>query len=168
MKKIPKTKKARLRAILLELSMLVAKLKAIDDHWYTMCCTCAKRQHRTLMDWGHFMEQSRGDSTRFELNNINAQCKWCNMSASGRQYEHWKYIDRKYWEGSVDELKQQSYKLSNWTMTSIEDAINYRTALIASIYIDMTIIQKRMLKDYCEKASRKRKTKDLLLELYNV
>ena len=50
----------------------------------------------------------RFQSTRYDEKNAHAQCKKCNRFENGNQYEHGKAIDRKYGEGTADQLLEKS------------------------------------------------------------
>lgn len=76
------------------------------------CCTCSKHKEWRYADCGHFM--SRGHmSTYFHERNSHGQCKQCNGPKSGRQYEHGKFIEKKYGEGTADMLTVLSKTVSN-------------------------------------------------------
>lgn len=158
-----KSKKTKLKQILLELSLLRGKMKHIDSRWEVRCCTCVVYTHRTKLQWWHFQPQSKGDSTRFEIDNINAQCQGCNgRGRQGEQYKHWLYIDKIYWDGRADELTTQSCKVKKWGMQELEDAIDYRVDLIANLYNKLNKKQQTIAMQYFLKKHRVSKLRILL------
>lgn len=44
-------------------------------------------------------------AVRFSSQNCNAQCPHCNRFRAGEQYEHGRAIDRKYGNGTADQLR---------------------------------------------------------------
>lgn len=68
-----------------------------------LCITCGTAKHWKEMDAGHFIARDK-KSTKFDVQNISAQCKWCNRFKSGKQYEMSIYIDQKYGEGTANIL----------------------------------------------------------------
>jgi len=67
------------------------------------------------MDAGHFMSRKHY-ATRWDEENVQVQCKGCNIFRSGEQYMFGLQLDRKYGPGKAEELMQKSrglIKLSN-------------------------------------------------------
>ena len=52
---------------------------------------------------GHFMNRGRL-STRYHEKNCHAQCMTCNSFAEGEQYKYGKEINKRYGEGTAEEL----------------------------------------------------------------
>lgn len=71
------------------------------------CITCGQWKPYDKLDCGHFISRRFG-ATRYDEKNANAQCSKCNRFQNGNQYEHGKAIDKKYGEGTADELLQKS------------------------------------------------------------
>jgi hypothetical protein len=70
------------------------------------------------MDAGHFVSRNHL-ATRWNEQNVNAQCRKCNRFSSGNQYEHGLAIDRKYGKGTAEKLlimSKQKCKLSEFEM----------------------------------------------------
>jgi hypothetical protein len=57
--------------------------------------------------------------TRFDERNVHAQCPRCNQYGSGEQYLHSLAIDRKYPEGSLDELLLKSKGLAKFNKVTL-------------------------------------------------
>jgi hypothetical protein len=83
------------------------RLRDSDSNGLSKCITCGTFKSWKEMDCGHFQLRDR-EPTRYDERNANAQCKNCNRFRSGLQYEHGKAIDRKYGEGTADELAQKA------------------------------------------------------------
>jgi len=57
--------------------------------------------------------------TRFDERNVHAQCPKCNQYGSGEQYLHSLAIDRKYPEGTLDELLLKSRGLAKFNKVTL-------------------------------------------------
>mgnify|MGYP003654507127 CR=1 FL=1 len=69
-----------------------------------ICVTCNASNHYKKLQNGHFMSR-RHMATRFEEKNTAVQCMGCNMYNQGMQYEMSKYLDKKYGEGTAEEMQ---------------------------------------------------------------
>lgn len=78
-----------------------------DHRGIGRCITCPKHVSVKNADAGHFINRDRA-ATRYDERNVNLQCRKCNRFQSGNQYEHGLAIDRKYGEGTAEELLQKS------------------------------------------------------------
>ena len=90
------------------------RLRDADSSGYVRCITCGTRKYWKDVDAGHFQTRAKY-STRWDERNVNAQCKGCNMVNGGQQYVHGLAIDKKFGEGTADELvilSNQIVKLS--------------------------------------------------------
>jgi len=111
-------------------SEYIRKRDAIWTTWTLdriICITCWETKDYIQFDCGHFVTRAN-KSTRWDYLNSNAQCKVCNNWGSWRQYEHWKAIDKKYWEWTADKIMQKwrtIFKLNSiYLQEKIEDLIN--------------------------------------------
>jgi len=51
------------------------------------CVTCGKKDHWKRMDAGHFMSRKHY-ATRWDEDNVQVQCKSCNLYNQGEQYKY--------------------------------------------------------------------------------
>ena len=59
----------------------------VNSEGYGTCISCGKGIHFSESDAGHFI--SRGKlATRWDVRNVNLQCRKCNRFEYGRQYEY--------------------------------------------------------------------------------
>lgn len=91
-----------------------------------VCITCWELKNYEQFDAGHFVTRA-SRSTRWQEQNVNAQCKACNWWWSGRQYEHGVAIDKKYWEGTADRLIRLWHIPQKITREFLEEIINEYT-----------------------------------------
>lgn len=77
------------------------------------------------MDAGHFITRDNM-ATRWEEENVNAQCQKCNRFQSGKQYEHGLAIDKKFKKpGTASMLLVKSRSVCNWEDFEIETMFKY-------------------------------------------
>jgi hypothetical protein len=86
------------------------RLRDSNENCTATCITCGKEGQISEMDAGHFIDRSH-KATRYDEQNVNAQCRACNRFQSGRQYEHGIAIDLKYGAGTANELLQKSRQI---------------------------------------------------------
>ena len=97
-----------------------------SEDGYVRCITCGTRKHWKEVDAGHFQTRAKY-STRWDERNVNAQCKGCNMKNGGQQYVHGKEIDKKYGEGTADEIVYLSNQMVKFSTQELRDmAKKYR------------------------------------------
>jgi hypothetical protein len=77
--------------------------KLTENGWWAVCITCDKWFPFNTIQAGHFQSR-RFNITRFDEQNVNAQCKGCNIFRYGEQYKYAKALDIKYGEGTADKL----------------------------------------------------------------
>ena len=97
------------------------------------CPFCGKVELIKYMDCGHFISRTRM-GTRFDERNMNLQCKGCNLRQSkgldGIEYRHGLEIDKKWGEGTAEELINISKQIKKLSVIEIEEiAENYRIKL---------------------------------------
>ena len=65
----------------------IRRRDADNDTGYCTCVSCNKIIHYTESDGGHFISRKHL-STRYDEENVNAQCRKCNRFEDGRQFEY--------------------------------------------------------------------------------
>lgn len=104
------------------------RLRDSDHQGVCRCITCNDFKHWTQMDAGHFVTRDNM-ATRWEEENVNAQCPHCNRFKGGKQFEHGLAIDKKYKKpGLANELVIKSKSVCNWTDQEIETMHKYYKA----------------------------------------
>ena len=61
------------------------RLRDTNKEGYGTCCSCGKDIHFHEADAGHFMNRQH-KNTRWNEENVNLQCKYCNMYEGGNAY----------------------------------------------------------------------------------
>jgi len=64
-------------------------------------------------------------STRWEEKNVQFQCKRCNGFRSGEQYKFSLELDRKYGDGTAEDLMIASKQTRKWTRDELEQMYHH-------------------------------------------
>ena len=122
-----------------------ALIKKADDSFQTMiryrdnfkCITCGRQfpfGERTNLHAGHFV--GRGNkSTRWDEENVNAQCAYCNMQQSfGNVFVIHSYeraLEEKYGQGTVERLIRKGREVFKPTREFLEEVIRTSDEFVA-------------------------------------
>lgn len=116
------------------------------DGWYSQCITCDKwvklvykkdgTVDRRPIHWGHF-QSSRHNITRYDEENVNAQCQACNIHNQGEQYKYSLALDLKYGAGTATKLHQKAKQLHPFKREELE-AIIEETRQQLDFYLNKT------------------------------
>ena len=108
------------------------------DGWFSQCITCDKWVRletkkdgtidRRAIHWGHF-QSSRHNITRYDEENVNAQCQSCNIHNQGEQFKYSQVLEYKYGDGTakrLQKLAKQEHPFSKEELVQvIADCQNY-------------------------------------------
>lgn len=132
-KKGPKTDRQKLINKLDSIFSEFIRLRDSDHQGICKCITCGDFKHWTQMDAGHFVTRDN-HATRWEEENVNAQCQHCNRFKGGKQYEHGLAIDKKHKQpGLANKLVIKSKSVCNWTDQELETMYKYYKAEVKSL-----------------------------------
>jgi hypothetical protein len=111
-------------------SKLVAQLDTVFSTWVrssgadhagrAACYTCGKVQPWKEMDAGHFQTRMKY-STRWDEQNVKPQCKHCNMTNGGHQYEFALQLDRDYGPGTAEQVLRRSNELRKFSSKELQE-----------------------------------------------
>jgi hypothetical protein len=95
------------------------------------CITCGKkfpRGERVDCHAGHYI--GRGNySTRWDEENVNCQCRSCNLKQSNNDAEIWheyeKQLELKYGRGTVERLIQKKHQIFKYNKGWMLDMIDF-------------------------------------------
>jgi hypothetical protein len=96
----------------------------VDHTGYGECITCGRSYHWKDAQAGHFVSR-KTNKLRFDERNVNLQCVGCNMFKSGEQWVYGKELDKKYGDGTADELMSKRHETYKFTVTELEEIIEY-------------------------------------------
>jgi len=90
------------------------------------CVTCGKKDHWKKMDAGHFMSRKHY-STRWHEDNVQVQCKSCNLYNQGEQYKYSIFLG----DDKSEELymmSKQTVKISNFELEELIELYQQKLA----------------------------------------
>lgn len=94
----------------------------IEGEWIVDCITCDARKPFKAMQAGHFQSR-RYNATRFDYENVNAQCYRCNVMFYGEQFKYAQAIDMKYGNGVAERLAKQATEGHQFTVEELQNII---------------------------------------------
>lgn len=76
------------------------------------------------MHAGHFQSRSKLN-TRFNPVNVQVQCPRCNLWSQGEQYQFGINLDKRYGEGTAENLRIESERTGRISEAEYKELINY-------------------------------------------
>ena len=98
------------------------RVRDADNNGMCRCCTSDQVFHWKEIHCGHFMSR-RFLSTRFDERNCASQSVYSNTYLQGEQYKFGQYIDKRWGEGTAQELMDKSRQLTKYTKQDYEDMV---------------------------------------------
>jgi 5-methylcytosine-specific restriction endonuclease McrA len=123
-KKPHKTDRQKLIRKLDDIFSEFIRLRDSDSNGICKCITCGSFDHWRSVDAGHFITRENM-GTRWEEENVHAQCQGCNRFKSGKQYEHGLAVDKRHGAGTASKLLVKSKGVCNWQDFEIEAMAKY-------------------------------------------
>lgn len=94
------------------------RLRDADQDGYCRCATCGEKTHWTKIQAGHFISRKHY-ATRWDEQNVHAQCVACNVFKYGEQYKYSLYLG----ENLSKDLYNKSLKSVKFTDIEIMEMI---------------------------------------------
>lgn len=101
---------------------LAIRLRDTTDGWGD-CITCGNRLNVKQLHAGHFQSR-RHSSTRYDEENVNAQCAGCNTFRAGEQYKYGLALDDKYGRGTAKKLAKKAQEYHKFTDDELLEIIH--------------------------------------------
>ena len=121
---MPKTAKKPTRSKLVKKLDVVfsqyIRLRNSDSRGMAKCFTCGKVDHWKKLQAGHFQSR-RHYSTRWDEENVQVQCKSCNLFNQGMQYTFAKNLGLDL----AESLSLKSKNLVKFSSIELEEMINH-------------------------------------------
>ena len=103
-----------------------------NDDGDVECITCHAIKPWKSMQAGHFID-GRTNSILFEEDGCHAQCYSCNMFKAGNKVEYFRYMQKRYGDVRIDELRVLRSQTLKFTESDLEEKIEYLKAKIAEM-----------------------------------
>lgn len=104
-------------------------MKDADHQGRSECFTCGIRKPWKELDAGHFQTRAKY-ATRWDPMNVRPQCKRCNMTNGGHQFEFALRLDQEHGSGTAEAVllrSNQTRKFSSLELQEME--AHYREQL---------------------------------------
>ncbi len=98
------------------------RLSGADSFGRQQCWTCGVVKHWKEMDAGHFQTRAKY-ATRWDPLNVKPQCKHCNLTNAGHQYQFGLNLDRKYGPGTAWAVQVRSNQTARFSTHDLETMI---------------------------------------------
>jgi 5-methylcytosine-specific restriction endonuclease McrA len=106
--------------------------KTKGDVRWGKCCTCGGIKHYADLDAGHYCDRSN-KCTRWDEQNVHAQCQSCNRFAGGRQDDYAIFLMEKYGKEILEELHRRKWQVCKFSDLLIEEMIKDYKARIKTL-----------------------------------
>jgi hypothetical protein len=104
------------------------RTRDLDESGRATCFTCGVKKPWKQMHAGHFQSRSKL-KTRFNPVNVQVQCPKCNLWSQGEQYQFGINLDKRYGEGTADNLRVESEKRGSISQAEYKELIaHYKEA----------------------------------------
>lgn len=110
-----------------QFSMFI-RLRDTDERGRVKCITCPAVKYWRQMDAGHYVTTAK-EATKYDENNVHAQCKGCNKWQGGKPVEYEAAIDRRYGPGTAQKIREKSVRecrRETWHYRFLEDTYRLR------------------------------------------
>jgi len=81
--------------------------RGADHNGFNFCVTCGKIAHWKDLQAGRFID-GRNNSILFDERGVHPQCLACNIFKSGNKVEYFRFMQEKYGDKVIDELRIQA------------------------------------------------------------
>ena len=95
------------------------------------CYTCRNRYPQAKLSAGHFIEKIGGAATYFNLDNLRAQCYYCNRKRHGNKEIYALNLIKEIGLEKVKELRKIAQKPKVWTKLELDEIATELKALRA-------------------------------------
>jgi len=102
------------------------RLRNADKNGNVTCFTCGKVEYwkRKGMQAGHFQSRKHY-ATRWDEINVQVQCSGCNVFKYGEQYKFALNLDKKFGDGTAEELFIKAKEIVKFSTKELETLITY-------------------------------------------
>lgn len=130
----PKKRNASVRTLILKLDKvfsLYIRLRDSRAFGYRgfRCISCGEIKPFSKADCGHYYSRAKM-STRFDEDNCNSECSFCNRFKSDHLIGYRENLIKKIGQQRFDLLRLRSNQAKKWSAFELERLIEYYTALV--------------------------------------
>jgi len=122
-----KSRKSLIKRLDIVFSLYI-RLKNSNENGFCKCISCQKIQHYKEVDAGHFISR-RHMSTRYDVNNVFPQCRYCNRYVAGNQWLYSQALE-KIEKNLPEKLYLKSKQTVKYSNDDLESLISYYNNLL--------------------------------------
>ena len=122
-----------------KLCSIYIRLKYANKQGIVMCVTCGKKYPWKQIQAGHFID-GRTNSILFDERGISPQCYACNVCKKGNKVEYYKYMQDRYGEDVIDDLRARAKKIRKFYGYELELQIDEYKQKISELILEKGII----------------------------
>ena len=120
---------------------LYIRLRDAMPNGFTRCISCGKIKSFEDMDCGHFYSRTHM-ATRFDEDNCNAECKYCNRFSADHLIAYQANLIRKIGISRFEKLGLKAKSTCHWLDSELEDRIKYYSQKVNELSREKAIIVK--------------------------
>jgi len=133
-----KAKKARLKKEMLTVQDYIKLAQQVFNSYIrerdknNLCISCNKPLGKKF-DAGHFYNANNHWNVRFDENNVNGQCVYCNRHLHGNLIEYGVNLEKKIGVDEFELLRHNAYETRKFTINELQNIIEYYKKLKKNI-----------------------------------
>lgn len=117
---------------------LYIRLRDIMPSGFARCISCGHIKRFEDVDCGHFHSRKHM-ATRFDEDNANAECKFCNRFSADHLIGYQRNLIQKIGRSRFDLLNIKAHSAMHYMDSELEDKIKHYTAEVRRLSIDKGI-----------------------------
>ena len=99
------------------------------------CFTCDRKAEGSGLHAGHFVQAFGHQNTFFNEKNVAAQCYNCNINKYGNIWEYGQRLNKKYGEGTTEELTKLGKVYKQWAKKELKELAKKYKELTKSLHL---------------------------------
>lgn len=103
---------------------LYIRLRDAMPNGYVRCISCGRIKPFEDVDCGHFFSRTHM-ATRFDEDNCNAECRFCNRMSADHIISYQKNLVNKIGQQRYDRLNIKAHTTCHWLDSELEEKIRY-------------------------------------------
>lgn len=103
---------------------LYIRLRDAMPNGYVRCISCGRIKPFEDVDCGHFFSRTHM-ATRFDEDNCNAECRFCNRMSADHIISYQKNLVSKIGQQRYDRLNIKAHTTCHWLDSELEEKIRY-------------------------------------------
>ena len=103
---------------------------AADKNGIVRCYTCGRPHYWTDTQCGHYIH---GDSLDYEINNLRAQCVYCNKTLHGNSGVYCERLTKEIGTEEIERMRFKKNQVVKWNVIELEEIISTYTQALSQL-----------------------------------